>query len=104
MGCILAGSGEDLLQKADRYAAKLGLAFQVTDDILDITSTADVLGKPIASDAKREKDTYATLLGLEEAWEFNRRLVREAKEALRGTSIENEFWEQFADALVFRDR
>ncbi len=104
IGCILAGAGEDLVAQADAYGEALGLAFQITDDILDVTSTPEVLGKPVAGDAKRGRDTYATLLGVQRAGEAACLLADRARAALAGTPLESAFLEQLADTLVRRDR
>jgi geranylgeranyl diphosphate synthase type II len=67
IGAILAGATEDEIGKVEQIAGDIGLAFQIKDDILDVTSTQEVLGKPIHSDEKNEKTTYVTLMGLEAA-------------------------------------
>lgn len=84
MGCIAAGASEDTIEKAGKYGEKLGLAFQVIDDILDITSTTEALGKPVGSDAESGKTTFATLLGLAGAAALAADLTREALEILEG--------------------
>lgn len=67
MGCILAGASEEQKQAAGQYASTIGLAFQIVDDILDVTGTTEDLGKKAGSDAENQKSTYVTLLGLEQA-------------------------------------
>ena len=67
IGCILGGADENKISAAEEFAKNLGLAFQIKDDILDVTSTAEVLGKPIGSDADSNKSTYVSLVGLEKA-------------------------------------
>ncbi|MGN0648365.1 MAG: polyprenyl synthetase family protein [Oscillospiraceae bacterium] len=67
MGCIAAGADADTLETATQYAALLGLAFQIVDDILDVISTEEELGKPIGSDAVQNKNTFVSLYGLEKA-------------------------------------
>lgn len=104
IGCILGGASEDLIKKADVYAAKLGLGFQITDDVLDVVSTTQVLGKPIASDSKRGKATYATLLGVENALALAVRLSEEAIALLRATPLDCEFLTRLARSLAHRDR
>ncbi len=66
-GAILAGAGEQQILKAKEYALNLGLAFQIVDDVLDVTSTQEELGKPIGSDAKNHKNTFVTVYGEEKA-------------------------------------
>lgn len=82
MGCILAGASDEQLLKATQYAEKIGLAFQIIDDILDVTSTFEQLGKPINSDIKQKKTTYVTLYGLEKSREIAKQLTDEALLAL----------------------
>lgn len=81
-GSILAGADEEELKYAAEYAEKLGLAFQIIDDILDCTSDEKTLGKPIGSDAKNGKTTYVTLLGIDGAKAEAERLSNEALAAL----------------------
>ena len=70
LGVIAAGGSEEQLTHAKEYGLSLGLAFQIVDDILDVTSSAEVLGKPIGSDAENIKSTYVSALGLEKAGEY----------------------------------
>ena len=81
-GSILAGADEEELKYAAEYAEKLGLAFQIIDDILDCTSDEKTLGKPIGSDEKNGKTTYVTLLGIDGAKTEAERLSNEALTAL----------------------
>ena len=82
MGCILAGGGAEARAAVRRYAEKLGLAFQIRDDMLDVEGDEATLGKPIGSDAENEKTTFVTLKGLEWCQDAVERLTREAQEAL----------------------
>lgn len=84
LGCIAAGKSEDSneYQCAVRYAAALGLAFQIADDILDVVGDVTKLGKNCGSDRKDEKNTYVTLLGLEESKTLAKQLAEEAKAAV----------------------
>ena len=81
-GSILAGADEEELKYAAEYAERLGLAFQIIDDILDCTSDEKTLGKPIGSDEKNGKTTYVTLLGIDGAKAEAERLSNEALTAL----------------------
>ena len=81
-GSILAGADDEELKYAAEYAEKLGLAFQIIDDILDCTSDEKTLGKPIGSDEKNGKTTYVTLLGIDGAKAEAERLSDEALTAL----------------------
>ena len=67
MGCIAAEANEITIENAEKYAKNLGLAFQITDDILDITGNQDILGKPVGSDEENGKITYASLVGIEKS-------------------------------------
>lgn len=78
MGGICAGASEKQLETAAEYAFRLGLAFQIVDDILDVTSSAEVLGKPIGSDAEENKTTFVTLYGVEKAQEIASEITDEA--------------------------
>ena len=82
MGCIVAGASERQIGAAERYAHAIGLAFQIVDDILDVTSTAEELGKPIGSDADNEKNTFMSLLGIDRCRELVGELTEEAIKAL----------------------
>jgi geranylgeranyl pyrophosphate synthase len=82
MGALLAGADERALGELTRYGEKIGLAFQVVDDILDIEGNVDDLGKRPGADAEHGKSTYPALLGLDGAHEEANRLVEEALSAL----------------------
>ena len=70
MGCVLANVDNDKINAAEIYAEKIGLAFQIVDDILDIISDTDTLGKPVGSDAENEKVNYVTILGIDKSREI----------------------------------
>ena len=82
MGAAAAGASEEDCRQLERFAFDLGLVFQIVDDVLDVTSTAEELGKPIGSDAENEKTTFVTLYGASGAMELARRLNGEACEQL----------------------
>ena len=102
MGCIAAGADEEKIKAAEIYSGNIGLAFQIVDDILDVTSDEATLGKPIGSDSENEKSTYVSLLGLEKSAEYAEKLTAEAKEALNIFGGEGEFLAQLADKLASR--
>lgn len=104
IGCIIAGASDDVIARADQYAKNLGLAFQITDDLLDITATEETLGKPIDSDKESQKTTYATLYGLEKSRKIVRELVLEADLAIKGSVLDDPFLYRLADQLAQRDR
>lgn len=101
MGAVCAGADEKQLEAAADYAFRLGLAFQIIDDILDVTSTADVLGKPIGSDAEENKTTFVTLFGVEGAMEIADKITSEAMEYLE-LFENNDFLRQLTDMLLKR--
>ena len=78
MGCILANADDEKIKAAEKYAENIGLAFQIVDDILDVTSTPEVLGKPVGSDKENEKVNYVTVLGLEKSREIVNDLTKNA--------------------------
>ena len=82
LGCVAAGADEEKIKAAEAYAKGIGLTFQIVDDILDVTSDAETLGKPIGSDAENQKTTYVSLLGIEKSKEVAAELTQNAKDAL----------------------
>lgn len=103
IGCIAAGASDDVILQADRYAEKIGLAFQIVDDILDATRTSEELGKS-SSDLENNKTTYITLYGEEAAREKVQKLVLEADLAIKGNVLDCDFLYQFADELAKRNQ
>ena len=89
IGAILAGATEEEVKKVEKIAHYVGIAFQIQDDILDVTSTEEVLGKPIHSDEKNEKTTYVTLMGTTEAGKVVEELSEKAIGLLHQLSGEN---------------
>lgn len=104
IGAVLADADSEQVQAVEQIAAKVGMAFQIQDDILDVTSTAEVLGKPIHSDEKNEKTTYVTWKGLEEAKREVARLSEEAVGELRQFHPEDDFLETLLLSLIHRDK
>ena len=103
MGAMAAGQeGLAILPQLDRYAAAVGLAFQVQDDILDIISDTETLGKPQGSDQQLHKSTYPALLGLEGAMNKAQVLLAEALEALQAIPYNTEHLEEFARYVIER--
>ncbi len=82
IGTLLASGSEEQLKAAEKYALSLGIAFQIKDDILDLESDSSVLGKPVGSDTKNQKNTYVSLVGIEQAKIDIIRYTNEAKQAL----------------------
>ena len=102
MGCAVAGAAPDKLDAAERYASALGLAFQIQDDILDVTSTPEELGKTVGGDAENEKSTYVSLLGLDKAREQVALLTAQAKDALAVFGDQADALRELADSLASR--
>lgn len=103
MGCILADADEGKISLARKYAEKIGLAFQIIDDILDVTSSFEQLGKSINSDSKQNKTTYVTLYGLEKSKHIAANLTSEASEILDEFN-ENEFLKWLTHMLFERNK
>ena len=84
MGAILGGGDDALIAAAKEYGKNVGLCFQLVDDILDVTATADVLGKPVGGDEQNKKNTYVSLLGLDETRRLAAKHTEQAVAALDG--------------------
>ena len=102
IGAILAGAPDDEIAAIEQIAKKTGLAFQIQDDILDITGQAEKLGKPVGSDEKNEKNTYVSLTGLEVAKADQEKLVKEAIERYDQLQGKNEFLRELLLSLITR--
>ena len=103
-GAVLAGASDEETAQMEQIAGKIGLAFQIQDDILDVTSTTEKLGKPVYSDEKNQKTTYVTLKGLEASRNEAARLTEEAVTSLKGLGCRNEFLEELLRRLVYREK
>ena len=102
VGAVLAGASEEEVAQIESIGKKVGLAFQIRDDILDVTSTMEELGKPVFSDEKNHKVTYVTLQGLEQASRDVERISAEAVEELEKFPQKNEFLIRLVKELVYR--
>ena len=102
IGALLGGADENQLQIVEDIADKVGMAFQIQDDILDVTSSTDELGKPVLSDEKNNKFTYVSLLGLEAASEYVSVLSEAAIKDLKELGLESEFLEELINYLINR--
>lgn len=91
IGAILAGATKGEQKQVEQAAGELGLAFQIQDDILDVTSTTEVLGKPVGSDEKNHKTTWVTLWGLEKARQDVERLSKQSVKRMDDLVVKNEF-------------
>jgi len=103
LGALAAGEkGLDVLPQLERYSKSIGLAFQVQDDILDIISDTETLGKPQGSDQELNKSTYPSLLGLEGAMDKAHALLQEALQALEAIPYNTQLLEEFARYVIER--
>ncbi len=104
IGAVLAGATKGEQRKVEQAAGELGLAFQIQDDILDVTSTTEILGKPVGSDAKNHKTTYVTLFGLEKARQEVERLSNHSVELMDTLVVRNEFLNGLMLELIQRKK
>ena len=101
-GAVLAGASEEELEVVEQAAENIGLAFQIQDDILDVTSTQEELGKPIHSDEKNNKVTYVSLMGAPAAAGKVKELSEHAVELLNSLDRKNEFLDLLVESLISR--
>ena len=104
IGAILAGASSDEVSRVEQIAAKLGLAFQIQDDVIDVTSTLEVLGKPVGSDEKNNKATYVTFEGLDKAVSDVERISKEAEEQLDDLGYDDAFLKELFEYLIHREK
>ncbi len=102
MGAILGGDSEKEITAAENYAKAIGLAFQIRDDILDVTSSAEVLGKPVFSDEENGKSTFVSLLGIEKCEKIVSDETEKAKKIIKEAFVDDDFFCDFADYLCSR--
>ncbi len=104
VGAVLAEASEEEVERIEKCAYNIGLAFQIQDDILDVTGSLETLGKETGSDAKNKKMTYVTLWGMEEAKKEVERLSEEALAILSSFGRENAFLEELIRRLITREK
>lgn len=104
MGCVAGGGDKSALTAAEEYAEGLGMAFQIRDDILDVTGETEKLGKNTGMDTMREKRNYVSLLGLEKAQQLVGDYTNRAVSALSAFSGDTAFLRDLATTLAERDR
>ena len=102
IGAVLAGASKEEVSEIEMIARKIGIAFQIQDDILDLTSTAEELGKPVGSDEKNEKNTYVSLTGLEQSRKDVLRYTQAALASFDGLSCKNDFLRELLLTLSSR--
>ena len=103
MGAILGGASDEQLAALTQYARQLGLAFQITDDILDVVGDASKIGKPVGSDEKNEKATFPALYGLEQSRLMAEQAVAAAVKAVKPFGQQGEILVQLAQYLLSRE-
>ena len=104
IGTILGGGSMEDVAIMEQIGRKVGVAFQIQDDVLDVTSSMEVLGKPIGSDEKNNKVTYVTLVGLDRAQAEVARLSNEALELVEKLPVESEFLKETILYLIHREK
>lgn len=102
IGAILGGASTEQIAMIENAGYDIGVAFQIQDDILDLTSTAEVLGKPIGSDDRNHKTTYVSLKGLEVAKEEQKEMSKHALEVLANLELQNDFLMDLIRSLITR--
>lgn len=102
MGCIVAGADDEKLKSARKYARSIGLAFQLVDDVLDVTSTSEELGKPVNSDVENNKSTLVSVYGVDECMHRAEALTEDAVLALDVFEGDTEILRTFAYKLISR--
>lgn len=103
-GAILAGADEKQLADLTAYADAFGLAFQITDDILDVVGNEAIIGKPVGSDERNDKSTYVTLTSLETARELAAQVVADGVKALEGFGDKAVFLRELLESLLARNK
>ncbi|MCI8956405.1 MAG: polyprenyl synthetase family protein [Eubacterium sp.] len=103
-GAVLGGADEKEIGIVEKIAKNIGIAFQIQDDILDITSTTEVLGKPVMSDEKNHKITYVSICGIDKSKENVAKYSEEAMNLLDGLHRENLFLKQLIIKLINREK
>lgn len=104
IGAILAGADKEQVAAIEKCAYNIGIAFQIQDDILDVTGSQEILGKPIGSDEKNNKVTYVTLHGLEKSTARVASLSNEAVQILSSFPKRNLFLEKLVEQLINREK
>ena len=104
IGAVLAGASELEKEKIEQIASDIGLAFQIRDDILDVTSTTEELGKPVGSDERNQKATYVSLKGLDEAREDVEKISERALGILASLDVSNPFLTELITSLINRKK
>ncbi len=104
IGAVLAGASDEEVSLIEKTASDIGLAFQIQDDLLDLTGDSEVLGKPVLSDEENGKVTYVTINGIEESKNKVLKLSERAASNITGISGENQFLHDFILKLINREK
>lgn len=104
IGAVLAGADKEQIAAIEKCAYNIGIAFQIQDDILDVTGSQEILGKPVGSDEKNNKRTYVTICGLEKSAETVASLSNEAIRILSSFPKRNLFLEKLTEQLIYREK
>ena len=104
LGCAAAGASESYWEPLETYAREIGLVFQIVDDILDVTSSTETLGKPVGSDAENDKTTFVTLYGLDGAQKMAKQHNDAALAALAPLGEKTDFLRCLAQSLLVRNK
>ena len=104
LGCIAAGADNEKITAAEEYGEYIGIAFQIVDDILDVTSSNEELGKPVGSDKENSKSTYVSLLGIEECKNLVESYTHKAINALNAFEGDTSELADFAKQLANRKK
>ena len=104
IGAILAGANEEEQERIEQIGADIGYAFQIQDDILDVTSSTEIIGKPVGSDDKNEKSTYVSIKGLEQAKKDVETMSERALLTLSSLPYQNSFLEELIKKLINREK
>ncbi len=104
IGAILAGADPDTVSNLEKCAHNIGVAFQIQDDILDVTGSEETLGKKVGSDEKNHKQTYVTMMGIEKAGKEVEHLSREALDILKNCEKDSLFLQELTEYLIHRNK
>jgi geranylgeranyl diphosphate synthase type II len=103
-GALLGGADHRQKELLHTYGAKIGLAFQVADDLLNVEGNPELMGKAVGTDNERDKNTYPSLLGVEGARQFSRKLIQEALQALETFDKQADPLRSIATYIIERNR
>jgi geranylgeranyl diphosphate synthase type II len=103
-GAVIGGADEAVIESLRQAGSAMGLAFQIKDDILDVTSTTEELGKPVGSDEKNQKATYVSMFGLERAKEDYENLSLDAVNSFKNMGEKGKFLAEYAEKLISRTK